>query len=192
MSAQSRHFELRDDMSLPGRWVLKHASLDDQGRRLDPWQFKRGTSITLEGKPILGIAHPGQPLDFSLTELATPVVTQRVVALFERLGLQQEVQSIPAQVEGCTEPYFILNALRVLRCIDEARCEEVKLWEPRHGDPNRVGEYRNVVGMKVDPKKIGDTHILRPWGWRGALIVSEHVKQALEQEGITGTKFIEV
>jgi hypothetical protein len=31
-----------------------------------------------------------------------------------------------------------------------------------------------------------------PWGWKVVLIVSEHVKQAMEVEGITGIKFIEV
>jgi hypothetical protein len=55
-----------------------------------------------------------------------------------------------------------------------------------------VGHYKNVRGLKVDPAKIGDAHIFRPWGWLVVLIVSEHIKRALEQEGITGTKFIEV
>lgn len=192
MNAQSRYFELWDDMAIPGRWVLKQTDFDDQGRRVDPWQFKKGKSIAVQGKPILGVAHPGQPLDFSLTELATPVITQRVASLFERLGLQHEVQFIPARVEDSTEPYFILNVLRIIRCIDEARCEEVRHWEPRHGDPNRVGEYRDVVGMKVDPTKIGATHILRPWGWKGAIIVTERLKLAMESENITGTKFVEV
>nr|WP_245591959.1 DUF1629 domain-containing protein [Cystobacter fuscus] len=143
----------------------------------------------MDGTPVLGIAHAGQPLDFSLTGPGTPVVTPRVVSLFERLSLQQEVQFIPARVEGHTEPYFILNALRVLRCIDEARCEEVRFWEPRHGVPEKVGQYRNVVGLKVDPAKMGDTPISRPWGWSGALIVTEGLKQAMEHEGLTGLRF---
>jgi hypothetical protein len=179
-------------MSFPGRWVLEQTGLDDQGRQLDVWQFTRGPPLVLEGRPVLGIAHPGQALEFSLTAMGTPVVAQRVVSLFEPLGLQQEAQFIPAQVEGRPEPYFILNALRIIRCIDDDRCEEVRRWEPRHGNPKRVGEYRNVVGLKVDPAKLGDTHVLRPWGWRGTLIVSERVKRAMEQEGITGTKFVEV
>jgi hypothetical protein len=165
--------------------------LDDQGRQLDPWQFTKGRAVVLEGKPVFAIAHPGQPLDFSLTGPATPVVTHRVVSLFERLRLQQEVQFIPARVEGRAEPYFILNVPRIIRCIDDTRCEEVKFWEPRHGVPEKVGQYRNVVSLKVDPAKIGDSRILRPWGWTGSLIVAESLKQAMEDEGITGTRFTE-
>lgn len=49
-----------------------------------------------------------------------------------------------------------------------------------------------LYGLKIDPKKIGDASIFRPWGWTGTLIVSERVKQAIEKEGLIGPKFIEV
>ncbi|OJT21540.1 hypothetical protein BO221_27400 [Archangium sp. Cb G35] len=192
MSAPNRYFELRDDMLFPDRWVLEQTGFDDQGRQSDVWQFTRGTPLELEGRPVLGIAHPGQALEFSLTAMGTPVVAQRVVSLFEPLGLQHEVQFIPALLEGRPEPYFLLNALRIIRCIDDARCEEVRRWEPMHGNPRRVGEYRNVVGLRVDPAKMEGAQVLRPWGWRGTLIVSERIKQVMEQAGITGTKFVEV
>jgi hypothetical protein len=39
---------------------------------------------------------------------------------------------------------------------------------------------------------VEDARIFRPWGWPVALVVSKPLKQALEREGITGTKFIEV
>ncbi|WP_395823595.1 imm11 family protein [Archangium minus] len=39
---------------------------------------------------------------------------------------------------------------------------------------------------------MSDAHIFRPWGWRVVLIVSDNLKQALEQEGLTGLKFTEV
>ncbi|WNG46822.1 hypothetical protein F0U60_23885 [Archangium minus] len=40
--------------------------------------------------------------------------------------------------------------------------------------------------------QVSDAHIFRPWGWRVVLIVSDNLKQALEQEGLTGLKFTEV
>ncbi|AKJ06375.1 Hypothetical protein AA314_08001 [Archangium gephyra] len=95
-------------------------------------------------------------------------------------------------MEGQSEPYFILNALRIIRCIDDARCEEVRYWRPEDGDPDKVGQYRVVAGMRIDPSKVGDSHIFRPWGWTVALLVSERLKQVMEEEGITGTKFVEV
>lgn len=191
MNSSPRYFELWDEMAVPGRWVLHQTDLDEQGQRVDPWQFKRGTRLQLKAKPVLGISHPGIPLDFSLTELATPVVTERVVSLFEHLELGNEVQFIPSLVEGRAEPYFILNVLNVIRCIDDARCETVQYWTPEDGEPELVGKYQNVRGLKVDPARMGDLSICRPWGWTGAIITTERIKLAMERAGMTGTRFRE-
>ncbi|QRK13692.1 hypothetical protein JQX13_19250 [Archangium violaceum] len=166
---------------------------DEDGREelFDVWRFNEGRVLNIE-KPIrLSVKPTGTPIEFSHA-LGIPIVHRRVVALFECLGLQKEVQFIPVEVEGQTEPWFILNALQVIRCIDDARSEEVLYWGPEDGQPDRVGEYQNVQGLKVDPTKIGEAHIFRPWGWKVVLIVSEHVKRAQEKEGITGIKFLEV
>ncbi|WNG52225.1 hypothetical protein F0U60_04675 [Archangium minus] len=180
-----------DDMSTPGRWHLR-SPVDARGQRVDPWQFKKGQPLDIEGVIRFPVNPTGIALEFTLASFLIPVVHRRVVALFERLGLQKEVQFIPVEVEGQTEPWFTLNVLQIIRCIDDARCEEVLYWLPEDNRPDKLGQYRNVAGLKVDPAKIGDAHIFRPWGWKVVLIVSEHVKRALEQEGITGIKFLEV
>lgn len=73
-----------------------------------------------------------------------------------------------------------------IRCIDDARCEEVVYWQPEDERPDKLGEYQNVRGLKVDPAKIGPANVFRPWGWLVTLLVSERVKQAMEEERITG------
>jgi hypothetical protein len=186
-----KYYDLLSNMRLRGRWVLADP-VDEQGQEVDPWQFDNGCFLKPQGTIVLRQAHPGSALDFSFTTLTIPVVHGRVVSLCERLGLQEQVQFLPAQVEGRSEPYFILNALRIICCIDDARCEEVRYWRPEDGDPDRVGEYRVVAGMRIDSSKVGDSHIFRPWGWSVALLVSERLKQAMEEEGVTGTKFVEV
>ena len=186
----SGYFRLRDDMRIPGRWMLGSPT-DVQGHEVDPWQFSNGRPLDVQGKIRFQVEVAGQSLDFSLDTLAIPVVNGRVVALFEKLGIQ-EVQFIPVEVEGQREPWFILNTLRSIRCIDDAQCEEVKYWKPEDGQPEKVGEYRVVSGMRIDPAKVGDARIFRPWGWEVALVVSEELKEAMTREGITGTKFVPV
>lgn len=185
-----RYYELQDDMRVPGRWHLRHP-LDEHGQKIDPWQFDEGRRLEPQGIIRFPVKPDGVTLEFTLDSFATPVVHARVVELFERLGVQ-EVQFLPVQVEGHAGPYFILNALRILRCIDEARCEEVRHWTPEHGEPEKVGQYRYVRGMRIDPTKVEGTRIFRPWGLTLTLVVSEDVKEALEREGITGTRFVEV
>ena len=186
-----KYYQLRDDMEVPGRWVLDDP-LDEAGQEVDPWCFEEGVHLDWKGLFQLHQAHAGRALDFSSTTLGVPVVHARVVSLFERLLLGNQVQFFPAQVEGQAEPYFLLNALNVIRCIDDRRSERVEYWRPEDHRPDKEGQYRVVSGMRIEPSRVGEAHLFRPWGWRVALIVSEHLKQALEQEGITGTWFIEV
>lgn len=185
-----RFFDFMDDRYVPGRWHLG-SPVDEQGQKLSPWQFKKGKVLDLGCVPRFPLQIPGKPLDFSWAAFSILVVTPRFVEAFERLGLQQDVQFLPARVEGHPEPYFILNVLRVVRCIDDARCAEVRYWKPEDNRPDKLGEYRAVYRLKVDPARTEGARIFRPWGWRVALIVSGDVKDALEREGLTGTRFVE-
>lgn len=191
MSNPSKYFDLWDDRVSLDRWH-PGTLFDEQGVKINAWQFKQGKRLELGCTPFIPMKVPGRPLEFSLTTSAIPLLHMRVVSILERLGVHNEVQFIPARVEGYLEPYFLLNALQSIKCIDDARCEEVLYWLPEDNRPDVVGEYRNVVGLKVDPSKIGNTHIFRPWGWQVALIISERVKLALEEAGVTGTRFKEV
>ncbi|HYO68986.1 MAG TPA: DUF1629 domain-containing protein [Archangium sp.] len=186
----NRYFKLLDDRRSRDRWHLG-APLDDQGQELDSWQFDEGRVLELGGVPRFPLEVPGRSLDFSWAAFSILVVSERFVRLFERLHVR-EVQVIPARVEAHPEPWFILNPLHIIRCIDDARCEEVRYFEPEDGQPEKVGEYRVVAGMRIDPTKVGDARVFRPWGWTVAVIVSEELKEALEREGLTGTRFTEV
>ncbi len=190
MSTQTKYYRIHDNMRIPGRWHLR-LPVDKEGEWIDTWQFKEGRVLDIQGPIRFPVKPTGVVLEYTLS-MGVPVVHRRVVSLFERLGIEREVQFIPAQVEGQPEPWFILNTLQVIQCIDDARCEDVLYWGPEDGEPERVGEYRNVRGLKVDPAKIGEANIFRTWGWLVVLIVSERVKLAMEEEGITGTDFIEV
>lgn len=186
----ARYFELMDDRRSEARWHLG-SPVDEQGQEIDPWQFKEGKTLEPGCVPRFPLDVPGRPLDYCWAAFSIPVVHGRVVQLFERLDVQ-DVQFLPARVEGHDAPYFILNALRLIRCIDDARCRRVAYWTPEDEQPEKVGEYRIVSGLRIDPGKVGGAHIFRPWGWPVALIVSEGLKQAMEAEDITGTRFVEV
>jgi hypothetical protein len=191
MTARPRYFALRDDLRIPGRWHLR-SPVDEQGQLLEPWAFTEGVALETTRAIHFPVNPAGTALDFTLASFSIPVVHGRVVSLLERLGLEREVQFIPARVEGHPGPYFVLNTPRVLRCIDDARCEEVLYWLPEDNRPDKQGQYRNVAGLKIDPAKVDAANIFRPWGWTVVLIVSEHVKRAMESEALTGPRFTEV
>ncbi|WP_225413204.1 imm11 family protein [Stigmatella hybrida] len=187
---ETRYFDLVADLSAPGHWELGK-TLDERGQEVWPWLLMQGEPAALEGRLKLRIRSPGKPLDFSFAAFDVPVVSARVASLLtaEAPG---DVQLLPVDIDSQAEPYFLVNVIRAVRCIDDQASAEVQYWKPEDGEPDRVGEYRAVHGMRIDPVKVGDAKVFRPWGWTVALIVSEDVKEALERAGVTGVKFTEV
>ncbi len=186
-----KYYKMSNDMNILDRWTLGDP-LDGNNQEIWHGQVTRGLPIAVQRPARIGLYAPGRALDFSTTALNVPIIHGKIKELFEQLGLDDQMQLIPITVEGQADPYYLLNLLRVIRCIDDARCEEVAYRTVEDGYEDRIGEYRNVVGMRIDPRKIGDAEIFRPWGWQTSIIVSERVKQALEESGITGACFTEV
>jgi hypothetical protein len=191
MGEPIHYHELFFDSRLRDQWVLAEP-IDEHGEELDPWRFFSGHPVELSGTPRISLAAPGRALDFSFTTLSIPIIHGRLVPLFERLGLQQQIQFFPVELVGRTEPYFIINVLRILRCIDDARCERVDYWRPEDGAPDRLGDYRLVRGLRIDANQVGDADIFRPKGWSSVLLVSQRLKQALEEHQVGGIRFTEV
>ncbi|SEN23976.1 hypothetical protein SAMN05444354_1352 [Stigmatella aurantiaca] len=187
---ETRYFDLVAELSAPGYWELGK-TLDERGQEVWPWLLMQGEPAAFEGRLKLRIRSPGKPLDFSFAAFDVPVVSARVASLLtaEAPG---DVQLLPVDIDSQAEPYFLVNVIRAVRCIDDRASAEVQHWTEEDGEPDRVGEYRAVHGMRIDPAKVGDAKVFRPWGWTVALIVSEDIKEALERAGVTGVKFTEV
>jgi hypothetical protein len=186
-----RYFDLADDIYLPGRWELGQP-LEQNGHPLeDPWQFRVGEPARLEGRVQLPIKRPGTPLDFSHAAFSIPVVHIRVATLLLKLA-PNDLELIPVGIDGQPDQFCILNATRLVRCIDDHASGEVRYWQPDDGRPEKTGQYRAVYRMRIDSSKVGNAKLFRTWGWTVALIVSEEIKEALEEIGTTGAKFKQV
>jgi hypothetical protein len=187
-----RYFDLSQDVQVPGCWYLGEPSAMSGQELEDPWVFTDGRPVQVERRIKIPVYQPGKPLDFSLTGVSiTPIVHAKVAALFTELA-PHDVQVIPVVIDSHEEEFSILVATQLIRCIDDRRSTEVIYWKPEDDRQEKVGQYRDVYGMRIDPQKVGDAKVFRTWGWTVALIVSEEIKEALERTEATGTKFKEV
>ena len=189
MDQTCKYYEVMGDVYIPGRWYLRNP-VDAQGNILYRWHFREGIRLDVDEPIIIPIKVPGRPLDFTECGVGWPVIHARVVRLLEELAVP-DLQFFPVTVESHPDEYFILNVARLVRCVDEVRSDRVMKWGPEHGVPERVGEYKVVEGLRIDPTKVGDARIFRPWGWK-VLIVSDDIKEAFERERLLGPKFFEV
>ncbi|RKH11100.1 hypothetical protein D7V97_12215 [Corallococcus sp. CA053C] len=189
---ERRFFELDIDVYVPGRWYFKTPTTPDGQPWDDPWMFTSGERIAPPGRVRIPVSRPGRSLDFTSAGVGfTPILSARTAAVFRELA-PEDVQLFPVEVEGQNEPYFLLVVARTVRCIDDVASEEVRLWTPEDGWPEKVGQYRSVSGLRIDKSKVGDARVFRPWGCYSALIVDGAIKDALEQTGIVGGRFDEV
>jgi hypothetical protein len=154
------------------------------------WDFKRGTPVHVEGRLKIPIEIAGMPLDFTWAGLSIPVVHGKVASMLAKRAAG-DVQLIPADIEGWPEQYFVLVATRLIRCIDE-KASRILFWTPEDGEPDRVGQYRDIRDMRIDRAKVGNAKVFRPEGWQVVLVVSEEIKDAMDAMGATGTRFQEV
>ena len=184
-----RFFKLADDVYVPRRWHLA-TPIDRHGRKMQDWDFKRGTPVHVDGRLKIPIKIAGNPLDFSEAGLRVPVVHVKVASMLAERA-PGDVQLIPADIEGQPDQYLVLVATRLIRCINEA-ASGVRFWTPEHGVPDKVGQYIAVDRLRIDKQKVGNARIFRPEGWEVVLIVSEEIKDAMERMGATGMRFEEV
>ncbi|MCP3103841.1 hypothetical protein LZ198_33675 [Myxococcus sp. K15C18031901] len=189
-----RFYSLKMDLSVKGgRWRLDDP-VDTQGTKIDDlWLFGQGKPVALHEQLRIPVEQSREPLDIGFAgEGLTPVVAERVASIFREMA-PNDVQLFPVEVEGQFHPYFILNVAREIRCIDDAASKEVELIsadEELHAD--MAGQYRSVIGLRIDKSKVGGARVFRLWGWPLPIIVDEEVKDALEANGIFGASFEEV
>ncbi|NOK05991.1 MULTISPECIES: DUF1629 domain-containing protein [Myxococcus] len=191
MSGGRRFYDLGIDVYVPERWYFSDPRSPAGEEIGDIWQFTEGRPVELNERLRVPLSRPGRALDFTTAGAGrTPIVSERVAAVLREMA-PDDVQLFPVDVESESASYFLLNIARTVRCIDDAACKEVKI---RTADEytERVGEYRSVMGLRIDKSKVGTARVFRAWGWHSPIIVDEEIKDALEANGIFGGKFEEV
>jgi len=181
-----RYFELLDDVTVPNRWHLGEVTLPD----LTEPRLRAGIGFEAGGNLAASVTRPGRVLDFSLTSFAVPLATRQ---LGEAIGAiaGPDAQVLPVRIAD-QSGMVVLNSVRVVKCLDEARSEFIK-WTKQDHRADLAGQYRQVTRLVLDPGAIpADAHFFRVEGWLVALIVSEAVKDAMERVGCLGAKFIDV
>ncbi|MBJ6760745.1 hypothetical protein JGU66_08210 [Myxococcaceae bacterium JPH2] len=155
----------------------------------EPWLFVDGRVLPDPGALKAQVSHPGTERTFVFSVIEeTPIVSEAVAKVFKTLA-PDDVQLFPVTIEGVPEPYFVVNATKVIDAIDEARCSEVHHYEQDKHPPEYPGEYNWIYGLQIDPAKTEGAQVFRLKKFKVAFIVSEDIKDALERVGNLGVSF---
>ena len=201
-----RYHELIDDLHVAGRWHLDGLR-DNTGIELDSREFSYGNYIG-PGPPlrvslwnedkIINVTQPlrmswsreGTPLDFTFTDDDVPVVTKPVADLLSQVA-GADIQKFPIKIDKVEQEYEIINIVSRIKCIDATR-SKLEWWTEEYGRPDLLGKALTIIKLVVDPCRIGDAHMFRLEESTITVIVSDVIKQALEEANVSGIKFKEL
>jgi hypothetical protein len=180
----TRYYSL--GMTDEDRW---HLDLDQHfadGSPVDIWAYSR-CEVIKHPKPVpFRIQVQGKRVDYNPTAFLVTVVSERMARVLEE-SAANDVQVIPAIVNGTTDRWNVINIITCVDCIDHHR--SLIYYYPRD-DHEKPGKPRGVLKLAVDAELIGDPQVLHPKDWVVATIVSEKVKMAVERIGASGIDFM--
>ncbi len=171
------------------QWLVE-TPIRDSGESFDePWMFADGRVLPDPGPIKAVVSHPGKKRAFVFAGVeGSPIGSEALANVFRTLA-PDDVQLFPVTVEGASERYFVVNAIKVVDAIDEARCREVRHYDEDDPVPEYEGEYNWIYGLRIDASKTEGAQVFRLKKFKIAFVVSEDIKKALEGVGNLGVSF---
>lgn len=184
-----RYYQIIDDVTIKNRWFLK-APVDIKGKHINPEIFRIAKKANVSTPLTISLRRPGKPLDFTFADFDMPVTSKKTTDILSRLA-RSSIQFLPAEIENNQNQFMIMNVLDIRNCVNESASEFLK-WSEFDNRPDKVGQYRQITRLRINPKMVNGLHVFRIEGWRIALIVSEELRTLFLETGITGVNFIKV
>ena len=124
------------------------------------------------------------------------LVSSRLRALLEELGLGAEIQFLPVRVVGEKSGrevgvYYVANFLRRIRCLDLER-SIYDVYGPDWIRPEQRGQIAGVWKAVLRREAVGEARVFRVEEFDPIVVIREEVKVAMEGAGITGCWFQEL
>jgi hypothetical protein len=177
-----RYFELFCDLSAPNkRWYL-NGPWGVDGRLLEE-ALTSGRKFDGPAPVTCVVGTAGPALELTMTEELVPILNDRMAAIFSA-HIRKDAQLIQARVKGMNTILWAVNVLAIADCIDDAKCEEVTRWTAADGNPGRIGRYRKIKGLRIDPARAGGHATFRLHGWESSVIVNDSLATALKNAGV--------
>lgn len=182
----STFYRLLADPTTASRWHLR-ALVDPEGREVGARSFTKGLVARELPDLTIPLRREGDEVDFNFGDFDMIVTPATINSELNEL-MGNKLQRIPVRVRGCGRQFEILNALDLVECIDEVASETMK-WTQADGRLDKVGKYRMITRLRINPAAAQGHHFFRIVGWPIALIASEQVRRLLMAHEISGVKY---
>lgn len=181
---------LADDKHFNDRWFLEEP-ISVNGQTIDARLFRYGKTYEGVAPYSISVQQNGKLVAFNLAAFDLPVVSNEVASILRDVA-GRDCEFFPVVIGKSNIQMSILNVVRRMKCVDESQCEEVIKWRPEDNRPDRLGSYRSIGGLRINPTQAAGHHIFRILGWEVSLIVSDVLRKKLKTIENLGIVFDEV
>ncbi|KAB8027420.1 imm11 family protein [Fluviispira multicolorata] len=154
--------------------------------------FSYGKRIELKNPLVIDKKSWGEnfaDLNFGIGNV--PYINERFIDCLKAVG-ETNYQLLPVTVLPEEKPYYILNTLNMIDCVDREH-SVFNLWTEEDNRSDILGDFRGFGKMILDPKKVPDgVHFFRIKGWEVVTIVTKALVEEFKKRKITGFELISV
>jgi hypothetical protein len=169
-------------------WHLEAKDEFADGSPVDLWAYSRCERVD-RPKPVpFAIQYDGVRIDHYETAFCVTVVSRRLAELWQDLA-SDDIQRIPAEVDGDSGEWEVINIVACVDCIDHT-LSRITYYPTNH--PEKPGKPRGVLRLALNPDRIGPHNVFHPRDWEVVTIVSNRVRQAMCEMGISGVDYWQV
>ncbi len=176
-------YRLSSDIAIHGIWFLAEIR-DEDGKEVLGINFSTAIPYFESKKLTVFQSTKGQGPDFSMTAWGVPIVSQAFADVVESMALTS-IQLLPVEVDGAGDGFYILNVISKVACVDYEKTI-VQRYTPDIDPPERVGKIHPLYNITINPELASGNHIFRLEEWDIILIISDELKETLEQQNLTG------
>ncbi|KAB8027418.1 imm11 family protein [Fluviispira multicolorata] len=164
----------------------------DTGLAYDGQLFVCGKRIEINNPLVIDKKSWGEYFaDFNFGIGKASYINERFIDCLKAVG-ETNYQLLPVTVLPEEKPYYILNTLNMIDCVDREQ-SVFNLWTEEDNRPDILGDFRGFGKMILDPKKVPEgVHFFRIKGWEVVTVVTKALVEEFKKRKITGFELISV
>ncbi len=129
--------------------------------------------------------------DFHLGIGGTYYVNEKFINCLKAVG-ETNYQLFPIKVLPEEKPYYILNILNIIDCVDREK-SKFTVWTEEDNRPDKLGKYFGFDKMVLDHSKVPDgVHLFRVFEYKIVAVASKELVQEFEKNKIKGFNLVPV
>ena len=157
----------------------------------DDYIFRKAKFVDIQNELYTTRAWGKKFVDFHFGLGDAIYINEKFVECLKTVG-EKNYQLLPIVVYPGEKPYYILNILNLIDCVDREN-SVYRLFTEEYGRPDLLGKFYTFTKMILDESKIPkDVHIFRLKGYEIAFFITNELASVFKKNKIKGFDLAEI